>query len=159
MSKNFIWSVLFSGAIAVLMLAILLVRTDPVPGWVLVVYPLVGAALAQIASRTSPTIEDLAWIETGTIAAAAIVILAAIINLLLIELLLREFISGEFLNGGAFRKIVFFALPTVSVLLWWALERRLSRLRITMKDGRRMAQADRSEGSDYDSIGDEATAS
>jgi hypothetical protein len=159
MSKNFIWSVLFSGAIAVLMLAILLVRTDPVPGWVLGVYPLVGAALAQIASRTSPTIEDLAWIETGTIAAAAIVILAAIINLLLIELLLREFISGEFLNGGAFRKIVFFALPTVSVLLWWALERRLSRLRITMKDGRRMAQADRSEGSDYDPIGDEATAS
>lgn len=159
MSRNFIWSVLFSGAIAVLMLAILLVRTDPVPGWVLVVYPLVGAALAQIASRTSPRVEDLAWIETGTIAAAAIVILAAIINVLLIELLMREFISGEFLSGGIFRKIVFFVLPTVSVLLWWALERRLSRLRTAIKDNRQTNSSEHDFHGEYNQMGEEAAAS
>jgi len=132
MSPNLIWRLLFSGAIAILMLAILLIRTEPVATWVLFVYPLVGAFLAQIASRTSPTTEGIAWIETGTIAAASIVVLAAVVNMLLIELLLREFLSGEFLAGGLFNQIVFFALPTVSALLWWALERRLSRVRATM---------------------------
>lgn len=134
MSPNFIWRLLFSGAIAILMLAILLIRTEPVQTWVLFVYPLVGAMLAHIASRTSPTTESIAWIETGTIAAASIVVLAAIVNILLIELLMREFISGEFLSGSLFSKITFFALPTVSVLLWWALERRLSRVRSAMMD-------------------------
>jgi hypothetical protein len=132
MSPNFVWRLLFSGAIAILMLAILLVRTEPVQTWVLFVYPLVGAMLAHVASRTSPTTESIAWIETGTIAAASIVVLAAIMNILLIELLMREFISGEFLSGSLFRKIAFFALPAVSMLLWWALERRLSRMRATM---------------------------
>lgn len=153
MSPNFIWRLLFSGAIAILMLAILLIRTEPVQTWVLFVYPLVGAFLAHVASRTSPTTESIAWIETGTIAAASIVVLAAIMNILLIELLLREFISGEFLNGNVFKQIVFFALPTVSVLLWWALERRLSRVRSAMVDGpkRREAEAeDREEMSGDD---------
>ncbi len=132
MTPNFLWRLLFSGAIAILMLAILLIRTEPVQNWVLIVYPLVGAFLAQIASRTCPTSEGIAWLETGTIAAASIVVLAALINMLLIELLLREFISGEFLNGNIFNKAAFFVLPTVSALLWWALERRLSSIRTQM---------------------------
>lgn len=137
LSRDGLWSLLFSVAIAILMIAILLIRDDPVPTWVLLVYPLVGALLANIASRTSPTIEEIAWIETGTIAAAAIVILAGLINLLLIELLLREVISGEFLSGDSFRRFSFFALPAISALLWWALERRLTRMR---RAGRRAAE-------------------
>ena len=60
---------------------------------------------------------------------SAIVILAALINLLLIELLLREVIAGEFLSGSGFQRFSFYALPAISALLWWALERRLTRLR------------------------------
>ena len=137
MSRDGLWSLLFSAAIAVLMAAILFIREDAVPIWVLILYPLVGAMLANVASRTSPTVDGIAWIETGTIAAAAIVILAALINLLLIELLLREVISGEFLSGNTFQKFSFYALPAISALLWWALERRLSRLR---KSGMRVAE-------------------
>lgn len=129
MSRDRLWSLLFSIAIAVLMVAILFIREDAVPTWVLVLYPSVGALLANVASRTSPTVDGIAWIETGTIAAAAIVLLAALINLLLIELLLREMISGEFLSGTMFQQFSFYALPTISALLWWSLERRLSRLR------------------------------
>lgn len=137
MSRDGLWSLLFSLAIAVLMAAILIIREDSVPLWVLVIYPGVGALLANVASRTSPTVDGIAWIETGTIAAAAIVLLAALINLLLIELLLREVISGEYLSGSTFQRFSFFALPTISALLWWALERRLSRLR---KSGHRAAE-------------------
>ena len=137
MTRDGLWSLFFSIAIAVLMVALLLIREDSVPLWVLVVYPCVGALLANLASRTSPTVEGIAWIETGTIAAAAIVILAALINLLLIELLMREVISGEFLGGTAFQQFSFYALPAISVLLWWALERHLSRMR---QAGRRAAE-------------------
>ena len=123
------WSVLFSIAIAVLMLTILLVRTEDVETWVLVVYPSIGALLAHVASRTSPTEEGIAWIETSTIAAACIVVLASLVNLLLIELLVREIYLGAYLEGSLLQQIAFFALPTISALLWWALERRLSRMR------------------------------
>lgn len=129
MLSNLGWSLLFSAAIAILMVTILSVRSEPVETWVLIVYPTVGALLAHVASRTSPTIEEIAWIETGTIAAACIVVLAALVNLLLIELFLREVITGEFLNGSLFRQFSFYALPTVAAFLWWALERRLSRMR------------------------------
>jgi len=130
MSRDAVWSVAFSIAIAVLMLSILLIRTEPVATWVLVVYPGVGAALAHIASRTSPTLEEIAWIETGTIAAACIVVLAGLVNMLLIDLLVREMWLGEILDASIVRKLGFFALPTISVLLWWSLERRLSHLRL-----------------------------
>lgn len=141
-----LWSAMFSLAIAVLMTAILMIREDPVATWVLVVYPLVGAMLANIASRTSPTKDGIAWIETGTIAAAAIVILAALINLLLIELLLREVISGEFLGGSGFQRFSFYALPAISALLWWALERRLTRLRRTGLEVAKLIENPDSEG-------------
>ena len=127
--SNVVWSYFFAGAIAVLMVAILLVRSEPAPLWVFFVYPGIGALLAHVASRTSPTAEGIARIETSTIAAACVVVLAALVNLLLIDILLREIVSGEFLQGTTFRRFSFFALPTISALLWWALERRLSRMR------------------------------
>lgn len=130
MSNDAIWRGLFSIAIAILMLGILLIRSEPVPDWVLVVYPLVGAVLANIASRTSPTVEGIARLETSAIAAAAVVVLAALLNLLLLDMLRREYMSGEFLGGSGFRQFAFLALPAVSVLLWWALERRLTRFRL-----------------------------
>lgn len=123
------WSAVFSMAIAVLMLAILMIRTEPVDIWVLFVYPAIGALLAHVASRTSPTVEGIAWIETSTIAAACVVVLAALVNLLLLEVLYREMWSGEYLNGDGYQQFSFFALPTISVLLWWALERRLTLIR------------------------------
>ena len=133
MSQDAIWRLMFSAAIAVLMLGILLVRSEPVPLWVLAVYPLVGAFLANIASRTSPTVEGIERLETSTIAAAAIFVLAALVNVLLIDVLLREYLSGEFLDGSHFQRFSFIALPGISVLLWWALERRLTRLRRAKK--------------------------
>ena len=138
MSQDRIWRLMFSVAIAVLMVGILLIRSEPVPNWVLWVYPAVGAVLANIASRTSPTVEGIARLETSTIAAAAIFILAALINVLLIDLLLREYLTGEFLDGDNFRIFSFLALPSISVLLWWALERRLTRMRkeqVARRDG------------------------
>lgn len=137
MVREFIWNLMFSIAIAILMFAILMTRSDPTPIWVLIVYPLVGALLAHVASRTSPTVDEIAWIETSTIAAACIVLLAALVNILLIELLLREIISGELLSGDEFDQFTFFALPTISALLWWALERRLTRMR---RAGRQRAE-------------------
>lgn len=151
MSREFIWSLLFSGAVATLMLAILVIRSEPVPTWVLVVYPAVGALLAQAASRTSPTVEEIAHIETGTIAAAAIVILAALINLLLVELLMREFIRGEFFNQGFYHKFAFFVLPTVSALLWWALNRRLALMRAALFE--QTPSPLRKEGTASDTLG------
>lgn len=127
--NDIFWSCCFSIAIAVLMLTILMIRTEPVEIWVLFVYPSIGALLAHVASRTSPTIEEIAWIETSTIAAACIVVLAALVNLLLIELLVREMLWGELLTGSLVQQLSFFALPTISALLWWALERRLTRMR------------------------------
>lgn len=125
-----LWRLLFSAAIAVLMLGILLIRSEPVPSWVLFVYPGVGALLANIASRTSPSDARLARFETSIIAAAAIFILAALVNVLLIDALMQDFLAGEILSGPGLRRISFLALPAISVLLWWSLERRLARIRV-----------------------------
>jgi hypothetical protein len=111
-----------------------MIRSEPVQNWVLAVYPLVGGLLAHVASRTSPSSEEIARLETTVIAAAAIFVLAALVNILLIDLLLREILEGEFLDGGASDALAFFGLPAVSVLLWWALERRLSRMRRSGRD-------------------------
>ena len=128
MSRDAIWSIVFSGAIAVLMLSILLTRAEPTPLWVLLAYPAVGAALGQVVSRTSPTVDGIARVETSTIAAAGIVILAILVNMLLIERL-----SSTVLAGGAGSIFTYIALPAISVLLWWALERRLGRMRRTQQ--------------------------
>ena len=94
----------------------------------------VGAMLAHIASRTSPTVEEIARIETSVIAAAAIFVLAAIVNVLLADLLMRQIETNEYLGGTLFDRVAFFALPALSVLLWLALERRLTRLRRERRD-------------------------
>jgi len=72
--------------------------------------------------------------------------LAALINLLLVEILLREILAGEFLQGTAFKRFTFFALPAISALLWWALERRLSRLRKRKRDQSGPDDSDGSQG-------------
>ena len=59
MSRDGLWSLLFSIAIAVLMAAILFIREDAVPVWVLIVYPAVGALLANVASHKLAAIVPL----------------------------------------------------------------------------------------------------
>ena len=135
------WSVLFAVSVGVLMLAILLMRVEPAPGWVLLVYPMVGALLGLAASRTSPTAEQMAWIESGTIAAAAVVVLAGLVNMLLLDMLLRELETGAMLGSGAGERVAFFTMPAAAVLLWWGLQRRLSRLRISTAVRHRSLQA------------------
>lgn len=134
------WSVLFAVSVGILMLTVLMMRSDPMPSWVLIVYPFVGALLALAASRTSPSAEQMTWIETGTIAAAAIVVLACLVNMLLLDMLVRQVRSDEMLGAGQARELVFFAAPAAAVLLWLALQRRLSRLRAHAIGRERQAQ-------------------
>lgn len=129
MLSDKLWRLSFCLAIAVLMAGILLIRAEPVPLWVLVTYPLVGAALANIASRTSPSIEQIARVETSVTAAAAIFVLACLVNLLLIDLLVAEIREGREAQPSTIERFSIVVLPLVSVLLWWALERRLTKFR------------------------------
>ena len=135
--NDHVWGVLFAFSVGLLMLTLLLIRSEPVPFWALVIYPLVGGLLALTASRTSPAPEQMAWIESGAIAAAAVVILAALVNLLLIEMLLRHMRTGGLLDAASSEQATFFAAPAAAVLLWWALQRRLSRLRLTAAERQR----------------------
>ena len=132
-----VWGALFAVSIGVLMLTILLMRSDPVPFWVLVVYPVAGGLLGLIASRTSPTAEQMAAIESATIAAAVLIVLAGLVNLLLIDMLLREMRSGEMLGGEPMRQVTFFTAPAAAALFWWALQRRLSQARLAGAQRRR----------------------
>jgi len=137
MSRDATWSMVFSGAIAVLMLSILLTRSEPTPLWLLIIYPVVGAVLGQVVSRTSPTVDGIARVETSTIAAACIVTLAILVNMLLLERL-----GGTAMGGGLGSIATNFALPAISVLLWWALARRLDQMRhAQMTDERSSADA------------------
>ena len=129
MRRDTVWSILFSFAIAVLMLAILLTRSVTPPVWVLITYPAIGAVLAQIASRTCPNRRQIAWLETGSIAAACVVILAGLVNLLLVELFIRKAYGDAAAASRIADDISYVVLPAISVLLWWALERRIKRLR------------------------------
>lgn len=129
MRRDTVWSIMFSFAIAVLMLAILLARNVTPPFWVLITYPAIGAVLAQVASRTCPNRRQIAWLETGSIAAACVVILAGLVNLLLVELFIRNAYSDAAAAGRIANDISYVVLPAISVLLWWALERRIKRLR------------------------------
>lgn len=133
MHDNRLWRFLFSVAIAVLMAGLLLTREEPTPLWVLITYPLVGAALANIASRTSPSKQDIARVETSVIAAAAIFVLASLVNLLLLEMLVTQITAGMQRRASVLERWSLVVLPLVSVLLWWALQRHLSRLRSEAK--------------------------
>lgn len=128
------WGVLFACSVGVLMLAVLLIRSDPVPGWVLLVYPLVGGLLGLAASRTSPSADQMAWIETGAIAAAAVVLFAGALNLLLAEAIVREMRTGQMAVPG--QSLMFSATLAASGLLWWVLQRRLTRIRLSGTDHR-----------------------
>ena len=136
MLTDTIWRALFCAAIAVLMCGILLIRTEPSPLWVLISYPLVGAALANIASRTSPSTEDIARVETSVIAAAAIFVLACLVNVLLIDMLVSEIHGGREIPPSALKQWSVVLLPLISVCLWWALKRRLTRFRTGQAVGR-----------------------
>ena len=129
MLTDALWRLLFCTAIAVLMLGILLLRSEPSPLWVLISYPTVGAALAMIASRTSPSPDDIARVETSVIAAAAIFVLACLVNLLLIDHMAGQIREGRSYPEPFVKRWSIVLLPLVSVLLWWALERRLTRFR------------------------------
>ena len=127
--RDFVWRLMFSAAIAVLMLMILLIRAQDTAVWVLVVYPLVGALLANVASRTSPRSDEIVWIETTTIAAACILVLAVLVNILIIERLLVQLLYAGVYDDTLFEKYAVVILQVISVLLWLALSRRLSRFR------------------------------
>lgn len=97
--------------------------------WVLIAYPTVGAALANIASRTSPSVEEIARVETSVIAAAAIFVLACLVNVLLIDMLATEMLGRSEAEAAGAQRYSVVLLSLISVLLWWALERRLTRYR------------------------------
>lgn len=137
-----VWSTLFALSVGVLMLTILLIRSDPMPLWVLVVYPSVGGLLGLAASRTSPTAEQMAWIESGVIAAAAIIVLACLINMLLMDMMLRQFHSEDMLGGGPMQQATFFVALTAVALFWWALQRRLSRFRLAGAERNRASESE-----------------
>ena len=130
-----LWRFFFCAAIAVLMAGLLLIRDEQSPLWVLITYPLVGAALANIASRTSPSQREIARVETGVIAAAAIFVLASLVNLLLIEFLLNAVYVLNQNSATMLQRWSVVVLPLVSVLLWWALQRRLTRWRNARQQG------------------------
>ena len=138
MISDKLWSALFACATAVLMLGIMLLRTAPPPTWALLIFPAVGALLAHAASRTTENRQHIMWLETSTIAAACVVVLMLMINGFLIEL----FVGSVSTSAEAIRQpagvLLFFVLAGGSVLLWWALERRLSRMR---KAGRTRLQS------------------
>ena len=129
MVSDKLWSTLFACATAVLMLGILLLRTATPPMWALLIFPAVGALLAHVASRTTENRQHIMWLETSTIAAACVVVLMLLINGFLIDLFFGA-VSG---TAEAIQRpsdmLLFFVLAGGSVLLWWAFERRVKRLR------------------------------
>lgn len=140
MLSDGLWRFLFSLAICVLMVGILMTRSEPTPLWVMIGYPLVGAALANIASRTSPSADQMARVETTVIAAAAIFVLASLVNLMLLDLLVSYQSGIRTHPNPKLKTASLIILPLISVLLWWALERRLTRFRHAQK-ARRVALA------------------
>lgn len=136
MRSDRLWRLLFSGSVVVLLLGILLLRTEPAPIWFLVVYPAIGGVLAHMASRTSPTVEGIARVETSVIAATALFVLWAIVNVLLVDFLIGQMLADVYVSGLPVHKVAFIALPAIAVCLWWALERRLARVRMRGVRGR-----------------------
>lgn len=131
MSSDCIWRLLFTGATSILMLAFLLSWSQPLARWVLVVYPSVGAVMAYVASRTSPSAEEIARIETGTVAATCV---AA-------PILLLEDALGAYLLGAVLaHEKLHFAAVAVTLLAafaaWLPLEQKLARIRKRMAEAR-----------------------
>ena len=129
MRREFFWRLLFTAAIAAVLLAILLAGTVTPPIWVLICYPAVGALLAHIVSRTAPNRHQIAWLETASIAAACVLIIAMAVNALA-EVLFLDDLRAEGGGAGQTAEIAFFCLLTVASLAsWWGLERWVRRIR------------------------------
>ena len=129
MRDDVIWRALFVGATAILMLGIMLLRSNVPPTWALLAFPSVGAALAYVASTTSPNHKQNLWLERSIVAAACFVLLILIVNGLLIELLVSAVRDGAGDRMGRAGILMAIALAGGSVLLWLAYQRRLIRFR------------------------------
>ncbi len=129
MRRDVFWRFLFAGAIAVLMLGILLSRHVTPPLWVLIAYPAIGAMLAHVVSRTSTNRKQIAMLETASIAAACVVFAATIVHACASALFL-DAVRAKTAAADQSTVIVFFVLLTLASLMsWWALERRIRKLR------------------------------
>lgn len=124
-----IWSALFAGATAILMLGILLLRSTMPPLWALLIFPTIGASLAHLASRTSPNRRQIVWLETSTMAAACVVVLVLMVNAFLIDLFVTAFADAGAGSTDRVEFLFFVVLVGGAALLWWALERRIARVR------------------------------
>ncbi len=143
MVSDRVWSALFACATAVLMLGILLLRTATPPAWALMIFPTIGASLAHVASRTTNNRRQIMWLETSTIAAACVVVLMLMVNGFLIDLFVRAVSGTAAAIHNPADLILFFVLAGGSVLLWWAFERRVKRLRDTPAGTQVAAESDR----------------
>lgn len=146
MDGDRLWSVLFAGATAILMLGILLLRPSATPLWALLTFPAIGASLAHMASRTTPNRRQILWLETSTIAAACVVLLVLMVNGFLIDLLFGAVGAGAASDRTGVLLMV--VLAGGAALLWWALERRLKRLGETLT-GNRTVSVTTQESADF----------
>lgn len=127
--RETMWNLMFSAAIAVLMLEILLSRNLTPPIWVLIAYPAFGAVLAHVAGRTCPNRNHIVWLENATIAAACVILVVTVVNSILGFLFLDDLRAAGDSIARTLDTIVFISLTTSAVMLWWSLERGITRLR------------------------------
>lgn len=129
MANDKIWSGVFAGATAVLMLGILLLRSTVPPTWALLAFPAIGAFLAHVASRTTPNRRQILWLETATISAACVVLVVLLLDVLVVDLFAVAFGAGTDSGGGNRGLVTMLFLISGSSVLWWVLYRRLNRYR------------------------------
>lgn len=141
--RDTLWNLLFSAAIAVLMLGILLSRNLTPPIWVLIAYPAFGALLAHVAGRTCPNRSHIVWLENATIAAACVIVLVSVADEILGALFLDELRAEGDSIARSLDLIVFITLTTSAVMLWWSLERGITRVRSSGVDEESQSEASR----------------
>lgn len=129
MSDEKIWSMLFAGATAILMLGIMLLRSTIPPTWALLVFPVIGASLAHVASRTTPKPSQILWLEKSIITAACFVLLVLMVNGFLIDLFVSAIRDGASDRAGRAGILMVIVLSGCAALLWWAFQQRASRFR------------------------------
>ena len=120
--ENF-WTLLFAGAVAVLLLGILLARHVTPPVWVLVIYPAIGAGLALLVHRTSPNRVQIARLETITIAAACALVIGLSVGGAAEWLFLGGIRAAAGDSGTSLGILVTTAVATGSLALWWIIGR------------------------------------
>lgn len=113
-------SALFAVSIAALILAGLMTRTSPAPDGVLILYPLIGAILAVVATRTCPNRHQIASVERLTTLVAACLWLGLIVQSDTVR-------SYSTMVGNATAQMVLtVVVVSAPVALWWAIERRIT---------------------------------